>query len=371
MPARYPERIVCLTEETTETLYLLGEERRIVGISGYTVRPPRARREKPRVSAFLSAKNGKDPGAEARPGARLLRPAGRHRARPDQGRPERADLQPALGAGDPRHDPRARPRWSAPRRRARAGRAAGSRPRANPRERRSAFPQPTAGLLRGMGRADDQRHPLGERAGRDRRRRGRVLGAVAFAGAPRAASSPTSTLSDQEEPGGDPRLVVRQEVQARARRGAPRLGARSRRCKQDQLFEIKSADILQPGPGGAHRRRAPHSRAAALLRRRLVSRAGGSRTRSFRPAQQNSRLTFHCSMRHDLDAAAQHQPQSLPALDADQISMSSSDARAPTPGRRAARRPPRASRCNTCVDVLLLGDRPRRPPRRRSRACGW
>ncbi len=56
MPARRPERIVCLTEETTETLYLLGEERRIVGISGYTVRPARARREKPRVSAFLSAK---------------------------------------------------------------------------------------------------------------------------------------------------------------------------------------------------------------------------------------------------------------------------------------------------------------------------
>jgi iron complex transport system substrate-binding protein len=59
MPARLPERIVCLTEETTETLYLLGEERRIVGISGYTVRPARARREKPRVSAFLSAKQEK------------------------------------------------------------------------------------------------------------------------------------------------------------------------------------------------------------------------------------------------------------------------------------------------------------------------
>jgi iron complex transport system substrate-binding protein len=56
MPARHPERIVCLTEETTETLYLLGEEHRIVGISGYTVRPSRARREKPRVSAFLSAR---------------------------------------------------------------------------------------------------------------------------------------------------------------------------------------------------------------------------------------------------------------------------------------------------------------------------
>jgi iron complex transport system substrate-binding protein len=51
----HPRRIVCLTEETTETLYLLGEEARIVGISGFTVRPPRARREKPRVCAFTSA----------------------------------------------------------------------------------------------------------------------------------------------------------------------------------------------------------------------------------------------------------------------------------------------------------------------------
>jgi iron complex transport system substrate-binding protein len=50
-----PERIVCLTEETVETLYLLGEERRIVGVSGYAVRPPRVRKEKPRVSAFISA----------------------------------------------------------------------------------------------------------------------------------------------------------------------------------------------------------------------------------------------------------------------------------------------------------------------------
>ena len=50
-----PERIVCLTEETVETLYLLGEEDRIVGVSGYAVRPPRVRKEKPRVSAFTSA----------------------------------------------------------------------------------------------------------------------------------------------------------------------------------------------------------------------------------------------------------------------------------------------------------------------------
>src|SRR4030081_1005398 len=50
-----PRRIVCLTEETVETLYLLGEEARIVGVSGYAVRPARVRREKPRVSAFVSA----------------------------------------------------------------------------------------------------------------------------------------------------------------------------------------------------------------------------------------------------------------------------------------------------------------------------
>ncbi len=50
-----PKRIVCLTEETVETLYLLGEEHRIVGVSGYAVRPARVRKEKPRVSAFISA----------------------------------------------------------------------------------------------------------------------------------------------------------------------------------------------------------------------------------------------------------------------------------------------------------------------------
>src|ERR1700742_2185160 len=55
----YPQRIVCLTEETTETLYLLEEDWRIVGISGFTVRPARARKEKPRVSAFTSAKIGR------------------------------------------------------------------------------------------------------------------------------------------------------------------------------------------------------------------------------------------------------------------------------------------------------------------------
>jgi iron complex transport system substrate-binding protein len=58
MTTDYPRRIVCLTEETTETLYLLGEGDRVVGVSGYTVRPPEARR-KPRVSAFIHARYDK------------------------------------------------------------------------------------------------------------------------------------------------------------------------------------------------------------------------------------------------------------------------------------------------------------------------
>jgi iron complex transport system substrate-binding protein len=56
MDRRYPTRIICLTEEPTEVLYALGQQDRIVGISGFTVRPAQARREKPRVSAFTSAK---------------------------------------------------------------------------------------------------------------------------------------------------------------------------------------------------------------------------------------------------------------------------------------------------------------------------
>src|SRR6266850_1179309 len=195
MPAKLPERIVCLTEETTETLYLLGEERRIVGISGYTVRPPRARREKPRVSAFLSAKND---------AILALKP----------------DL--VLGFSDLQAD--------IARDLAKAG-----------------------GLLRGMGRADDQRHPLGERAGRDRGRRGRVREPLALAGRER-------THRQLRRGGGkaarrDDRLLVRQEVQAGAGQGARRLGRGAggarRRAARDQVGRDPAAR-----PGGAHRRRA-------------------------------------------------------------------------------------------------------------------
>lgn len=59
MSSDYPQRVVCLTEETTETLYAIGAEDRIVGISGFTVRPEQARKDKPKVSAFTSAKIGR------------------------------------------------------------------------------------------------------------------------------------------------------------------------------------------------------------------------------------------------------------------------------------------------------------------------
>ena len=78
----YPSRIVCLTEETTETLYLLGEGDRVVGVSGYTVRPPEAREQAESLGVHQREVR-QDRGAEARPGSRLLRSAGRHRRRAD------------------------------------------------------------------------------------------------------------------------------------------------------------------------------------------------------------------------------------------------------------------------------------------------
>ena len=187
MPARLPERIVCLTEESTETLYLLGEERRIVGISGYTVRPPRARREKPRVSAFLSARTDKI--LELKPDlvigfsdlqadiARDLTKAGLNVLIFNQRSVQQIldmilALASLVGAAD------------------KGARLIGELEAGltEIRQKRKGVCTPAARLLRGMGRADDQRHPLGERADRDRRRRGRVCRAVPFAGRQRAAS---------------------------------------------------------------------------------------------------------------------------------------------------------------------------------------
>ena len=78
----YPARIVCLTEETTETLYLLGEGDRVVGVSGYTVRPPEAR-QKPQHLGIHQREVRQDRSAEAGSDPRLLGPPGRHRVRVD------------------------------------------------------------------------------------------------------------------------------------------------------------------------------------------------------------------------------------------------------------------------------------------------
>ena len=163
-------RIVCLTEETVETLYLLGEEHRIVGVSGYAVRPPRVRKEKPRVSAFISADIRKILALEpdlvltfsdlqADIVAELIR-AGVAGAR----------LQPARHCRHLRDDPT---RLGAGRRAGKAERA-GALTRGNASDWRkrlgSTVRTQAACLFRGMGRADDFRHPLGFGTDRDRRR---------------------------------------------------------------------------------------------------------------------------------------------------------------------------------------------------------
>ena len=199
MPARYPERIVCLTEETTETLYLLGEERRIVGISGYTVRPPRARHEKPRVSAFLSARIDKilalkpdlvlgfsDLQADI---ARDLAKAGMNVVIFNQRSVDEIlsmiqMLASLVGAPE-----KGAALVAASRDRPARGERGGER-----------LCQQAPRLLRGVGRADDQRHPLGERAGRDRGRRGHVLRAVALAGGQRTHRCEAPTRSYERNP---------------------------------------------------------------------------------------------------------------------------------------------------------------------------
>ena len=126
LPPCSAERIVCLTEETVETLYLLGEERRIAGVSGYAVRPPRVRREKPRVSAFISADVPKilalDPDLvltfsdlQADIAAELIR-----------ARRRGACLQPARRRRHFRHDPHARRAGRRERQGGRAGALAGA-----------------------------------------------------------------------------------------------------------------------------------------------------------------------------------------------------------------------------------------------------
>ena len=183
-PAR---RIVCLTEETVETLYLLGEQDRIVGVSGYAVRPPQVRREKPRVSAFISADIPKILALE--PDLVL--------AFSDLQADIVADL---VRAGVAVHVFNQRDIAGILAMIRTLGALVGAAERAEQLaasyEQRlaavAATPRPLAqakSLFRGMGRSADQRHRLGVRTDRDRRRRGRVAEAARSARRPRIASS--------------------------------------------------------------------------------------------------------------------------------------------------------------------------------------
>ena len=184
-----PERIVCLTEETVETLYLLGEERRIAGVSGYAVRPPRVRREKPRVSAFISADVPKILALEpdlvltfsdlqADIAAELIRHGVAVHAfnqRDVAGIFAMIRTLGALvGAADKADDAGAC-RWSSGSTQARRARRAPA--------------APAARLFRGMGRADDLRHRLGVGADRGRGRRSTCSWRSPGKRAPRTGSS--------------------------------------------------------------------------------------------------------------------------------------------------------------------------------------
>jgi hypothetical protein len=252
---RYPERIVCLTEETTETLYLLGQGDRIVGVSGYTVRPPEARL-KPKISAFINAKFDKI--VALQPTSSWHSPtlqadlapswsaaaAGRH-------------LQPAQRRRDPPDDSNARRPGRLPGRRRGAGRAARSGSRADPRVR-VALSQTAAAFFRRVGRPAHLGHPLGGRTGRDRRR------PIRFSGARRMRARQGSHRRSGGSGAPDPEVIFAswcgkkmKKATIQNRPGWDRVAA----VRDDRIFEIKSTYILQPGAGLPDRRHRPASQA--------------------------------------------------------------------------------------------------------------
>ena len=268
-PRRYPTRIVCLTEETTETLYLLGEEARIVGISGFTVRPPRARREKPGVGVH-QREDRQDRGAAAGPRARLLRPAGRHRRGAHPRRHRGARLQSSQRRRDPAHDRDARRHGGL------RGEGADARRGARGRARRRCAAAPRASRA---GRASTSRNGTSRRS-------------PASAGSRSSSASPAATIafpSWRSESLGKNRIIAdplevprrapdvifgswcgkkfRPETVA-ARAGLERC---ARRARRRICYEIKSSIILQPGPAAlTDGVRGAARRSQAWRRRRLT-----------------------------------------------------------------------------------------------------
>ena len=258
-PARGPQRIVCLTEETTEWLYLLGEEARIVGISGYTVRPRRAREEKPKVSAFLNAKIDKI--LELRPdcvfgfsdlqadiAAELIRKGVQVTVFNQRSVEEIFSMLYQVAAMVGQARARAASCWRA----CASGCWRSSRRRARCRAGREVFfeewDEPHISAIRwvselvGIAGGDDCFPELAAQPlGKDR---------IIADGAEIVRRNPDIVIGSWCGKKFRPEKVA-------ARPGWEEVNA----VRNGQLFEIKSADILQPGPGGADRRRraaAPH-----------------------------------------------------------------------------------------------------------------
>ena len=238
-----PRRIVCLTEETVETLYLLGEQDRIVGVSGYAVRPPRVRREKPRVSAFTSADIPKILALE--PDLVLafsdLQADDRRRPRP-RGR-RHPCLQSARRRRHPGDDPHARRAGRCGRTRRSTRRLASTAPRsdrgdaaarAKPKVYFEEWDDP---LISGIGWVSE----LIEIAGGED-----VLPKLRFqqAAKDRIISPDVVTRRRARR---DPSLLVRQEGRAGPDQAAARL-ERIPAVRNNRIVEIKSPLILQPGP---------------------------------------------------------------------------------------------------------------------------
>ena len=249
-----PSRIVCLTEETTETLYLLGDgrsDRRRLGLHG----PAAEARQKPRVSAFTHARYDRIEALEARSHSRLLRPAGGHRRRTDSSRLPGRRLQPAHGCRDPADDSRCSAVWSGCADRADALAVAPGaristriqRPRRHefafrPRVFFEEWDEP---LISGIRWVEELVAIAGgepifpELASRAVWRKQRIV----------AADEVIAT-----RPRRDHRLVVRQAGAARAHPSARTDGIGSPPSAHGHVYEVKSTHHPAAGAGGAHRR---------------------------------------------------------------------------------------------------------------------
>jgi hypothetical protein len=243
-----PERIICLTEETVEALYLMGREQLIAGVTGYAVRPARVRKEKPRVAAFTSANTDKIlalkpdlvlafSDLQADIAAELIRHGIAVHCFNQRCVEGIFDMVLTLGALVDARDEA-------------AVLVAGWREKIAALEAGGAGRQ-AEGLLRGVGRTADHRHRLGVGADRGGRRRG-LLRALANAA---GSEGPHHHFArrDKRGAGYHHRVVVRQEVPAGQGCGTARLGGDTGGARRAAARDQVAIDIAA-GAGGAERR---------------------------------------------------------------------------------------------------------------------